>query len=108
MSRSKKNMNYMYRNISSSDTLELLPEDTDVIEMIKKKIENHFGDMEFALDEHGEPDGLKNEQEIVLTVANEVSEEIAEEVFNNIKDLLRVDDCINRKAMEMLKESKEK
>lgn len=80
----------------------LLPKISDVAEMINEKTTNHFGDMEFALDEHGKPDGLKNEQEIVLTVASEVSEEVAEEVFNNIKDFLQKNDHINELAMELL------
>lgn len=86
----------------------LLPKISDVAEMINEKTTNHFGDMEFALDEHGKPDGLKNEQEIVLTIASEVSEEVAEEVFNNIKDFLLKNDHINELAMELLEESKEK
>ena len=53
--------------------LKLLPNISDVAEMINEKTTNHFGDMEFALDEHGKPDGLKNEQEIVLTIASEIS-----------------------------------
>ena len=87
--------------------LKLLPNISDVDEMIDEKITNHFGDMEFALDEHGKPDGLKNEQEIVLTIASEVSEEVAEEVFNNLKDFLLKNDYINELAMELLEESKE-
>lgn len=87
---------------------DLLPRIADIMKMINDKTTNHFGDMEFALNEYGEPDGLKNEQEIVLTVASEVSEEVAEEVFNNIKDLLSKNDRINELAMELLKESKEK
>lgn len=87
--------------------IKLLPKISDVAEMINEKTTNHFGDMEFALDEHGKPDGLKNEQEIVLTIASEVSEEVAEEVFNNLKDFLLKNDHINELAMELLEESKE-
>ena len=82
--------------------LKLLPNISDVDQMIDEKTTNHFGDMEFALDEHGKPDGLKNEQEIVLTIASEVSEEVAEEVFNNLKDFLLKNDHINELAMELL------
>ena len=82
--------------------LKLLPNISDVAEMINEKTTNHFGDMEFALDEHGKPDGLKNEQEIVLTIASEISEEVAEEVFNNLKDFLLKNDHINELAMELL------
>ena len=87
--------------------LKLLPKISDVAEMINEKTTNHFGDMEFALDEHGKPDGLKNEQEIVLTIASEVSEEVAEGVFNNLKDFLLKNDHINELAMELLEESEE-
>ena len=87
--------------------LKILPNISDVAEMINEKTTNHFGDMEFALDEHGKPDGLKNEQEIVLTIASEISEEVAEEVFNNLKDFLLKNDHINELAMELLEESKE-
>ena len=82
--------------------LKLLPNISDIDEMINEKTTNHFGDMEFALDEHGKPDGLKNEQEIVLTIASEISEEVAEEVFNNLKDFLLKNDHINELAMELL------
>lgn len=82
--------------------LKILPNISDIAEMINEKTTNHFGDMEFALDEHGKPDGLKNEQEIVLTIASEVSEEVAEEVFNNLKDFLLKNDHINELAMELL------
>lgn len=85
----------------------LLPKISDVNQMINEKATNHFGDMEFALDEYGKPDGLKNEQEIVLTIASEISEEVAEEVFNNIKDFLLKNDRINELAMELLEESNE-
>ena len=93
--------------------LKILPNISDIAEMINEKTTNHFGDMEFALDEHGKPDGLKNEQEIVLTIASEISEEVAEEVFNNLKDFLLKNDHINELAMELLEvelleESKEK
>ena len=87
--------------------LKILPNVSDIDEMINEKTTNHFGDMEFALDEHGKPDGLKNEQEIVLTIASEISEEVAEEVFNNLKDFLLKNDHINELAMELLEESKE-
>ena len=87
--------------------LKILPNISDVAEMINEKTTNHFGDMEFALDEHGKPDGLKNEQEIVLTIASEISEEVAEEVFNNLKDFLLKNDHINELAMELLEESEE-
>lgn len=103
-------LNNMYYNgtFDTFDEFKILPRLADIMKSINDKTTNHFGDMEFALNEYGEPDGLKNEQEIVLTVASEVSEEVAEEVFNNIKNLLSKNDHINELAMELLKESKEK
>lgn len=100
-------INNMYYD-GQLDTFKLLPKLTDIMKSINEKTANHFGDMDFALNEYGEPDGLKNEQEIVLTVASEVSEEVAEEVFNNIKKLLLDSDHINELAMQLLKENKEK
>lgn len=93
---------------ATTNMFELLPRIADVMKMINDKTTNHFGDMEFALNEYGEPDGLKNEQEIVMTVASEVSEEVAEVLFNNIKNLLLDSDHINELAMQLLDESKEK
>lgn len=118
MSRFNENqINESFNENSTSDTeelinslyarympamLKILPNISDIDEMINEKTTNHFGDMEFALDEHGKPDGLKNEQEIVLTIASEISEEVAEEVFNNLKDFLLKHDHINELAMELL------
>lgn len=105
------NIQALLNNLRYGDTFDefkILPGLTDIMKSINEKTTNHFGDMDFALDEYGEPDGLKNEQEIVLTVASEVSEEVAEEVFNNIKDLLSKNGHINELAMQLLKESKEK
>ena len=118
MSRFNENqINESFNENSTSDTeelinslyarympamLKILPNISDIDEMINEKTTNHFGDMEFALDEHGKPDGLKNEQEIVLTIASEISEEVAEEVFNNLKDFLLKNDHINELAMELL------
>lgn len=99
-------INSLYRMYMPT-MIKLLPQISDLAQMINEKTTNHFGDMEFALDEHGKPDGLKNEQEIVLTVASEVSEEVAEEVFNNLKDFLLKNDNINKLAMQLLEESKE-
>ena len=123
MSRFNENqINESFNENSTSDTeelinslyarympamLKILPNISDIDEMINEKTTNHFGDMEFALDEHGKPDGLKNEQEIVLTIASEISEEVAEEVFNNLKDFLLKHDHSNELAMELLEESEE-
>lgn len=78
-----------------------------VVELKDKATEKRFGDMEFALDEEGRPDGLKNKQEMVLTIASDIANSISEMAFEEAKQLLEKDDWVDTKAMEMLKESKE-
>lgn len=80
----------------------------DVIAELKDKAtEERFGDMEFALDEEGRPDGIKNKQEMVLTIASDIANSISEMAFEEAKQALEEDDWVDTKAMEMLKESKE-
>ena len=73
-----------------------------------KATEKRFEDMEFALDEEGRPDGIKNKQEMVLTIASDIANDIGELAFEEAKQALEKDDWVDTKAMEMLKESKEK
>lgn len=73
-----------------------------------KATEERFGDMEFALDEDGRPDGIKNKQEMVLTIANDIANSVSEMAFEEAKQALERDDWIDTKAMELLKEGKEK
>lgn len=80
----------------------------DLIDELKDKAtENRFEDMEFALDEKGRPDGVKNKQEMVLTIASDIANSISELVFEEAKQVLEKDDWVDTKAMEMLKESME-
>ena len=67
-----------------------------------------FEDMEFALDEEGRPDGLKNKQEMVLTIAGDIADKMNDLIFEEAKKALEREDWLDRQAMEMLKESKEK
>ena len=78
-----------------------------VDEMKDKATENRFEDMEFALDEEGRPDGIKNKQEMVLTIASDIAESISEMAFEEAKQILEKDGWVDTKAMEMLKESME-
>ena len=78
-----------------------------VTELKDKAVENRFGNMEFALDEEGRPDGLKNKQEMVLTIASDIAESISEMAFEEAKQILEKDGWVDTKAMEMLKESME-
>ena len=72
-----------------------------------KAVEKRFENMEFALDEEGRPDGIKNKQEMVLTIASDIANSIGEMAFEEAKQLLEKDDWVDTKAMELLKESKE-
>ena len=67
-----------------------------------------FENMEFALDEEGRPDGLKNKQEMVLTIAGDIADKMNDLIFEEAKKVLEREDWLDRQAMEMLKESKEK
>lgn len=80
----------------------------DLVDKLKgKATEKRFGDMEFALDEEGRPDGIKNKQEMVLTIASDIANSISELAFEEAKQVLEKDDWVDTKAMEMLKESME-
>lgn len=68
---------------------------------------DRFEDMEFALDEEGRPDGLKNKQEMVLTIAGDIADKMNDLIFEEAKKVLERGDWLDAQAMEMLKESKE-
>lgn len=76
-------------------------------ELKDKATEKRFENMEFAVDEKGRPDGIKNKQEMILTIASDIAESISEMVFEEVKQILEKDDWVDTKAMEMLKESME-
>ena len=78
-----------------------------IMELKDKATEKRFENMEFAVDEKGRPDGIKNKQEMILTIASDIAESISEMVFEEVKQILEQDDWIDTKAMEMLKESME-
>ena len=80
----------------------------DLVDELKDKAtEKRFENMEFALDEEGRPDGIKNKQEMVLTIASDIANSISELAFEEAKKVLEKDDWVDTKAMEMLKESME-
>lgn len=66
-----------------------------------------FEDFEFALNEKGEPDGLKNYQEMIMTIADDISNAIADEAFKKAEKLLMCEDWLNERANKLLKESEE-
>ena len=68
---------------------------------------DRFEDMEFALDEKGRPDGLKNKQEMVLTIAGDIADKMNDLIFEEAKKVLEREDWLDKQAMEMLKESME-
>lgn len=95
-----------YDTLKQSWVVESSLEDL-VVELRDKAVEKRFENMEFALDEEGRPDGLKNKQEMVLTIASDIANSIGEMAFEEAKQLLEEDDWVDTKAMEMLKESME-
>lgn len=82
---------------------------SNIIDVLKNEaIRKRFEDMEFALDEEGRPDGLKNYQEMVFTIAGDIADSINELAFEEAKRELERGDLLNEQAMKLLKESKEK
>lgn len=106
MSNLKFGQSVHYDTLKQSWVVESSLEDL-VVELRDKAVENRFENMEFALDEEGRPDGIKNKQEMVLTIASDIADSIGEMAFEEAKQLLEENDWIDTKAMEMLKESKE-
>lgn len=78
-----------------------------IMDLKDRATEKRFENMEFAVDEKGRPDGIKNKQEMILTIASDIAESISEMVFEEVKQILEKDDWVDTKAMEMLKESME-
>ena len=78
-----------------------------IMDFRDRATEKRFENMEFAVDEKGRPDGIKNKQEMILTIASDIAESISEMVFEEVKQILEKDDWVDTKAMEMLKESME-
>ena len=78
-----------------------------IMNLRDRATEKRFENMEFAVDEKGRPDGIKNKQEMILTIASDIAESISEMVFEEVKQILEKDDWVDTKAMEMLKESME-
>ncbi len=107
MNNLKFGQSVCYDTLKQSWVVENSLEDL-VVKLRDKAVEKRFENMEFALDEKGRPDGLKNKQEMVLTIAGDIADKMNDLIFEEAKKVLEREDWLDRQAMEMLKESKEK
>ena len=79
----------------------------DLVERLAQDaIANRFGDMEFAVDEKGNPDGLKNYQEMLLTIAGDITETISNMTYDLAQEVLNKDDYLQSWAKQLLDDSK--
>lgn len=75
--------------------------------VLRDAIAKRFENMEFALDEKGNPDGVKNHQEMVLTIADDIANMFAEIAYDKAQKALDKDDFLNVYANQLLEDSKE-
>ena len=75
--------------------------------IIRDAIEKRFENFEFALDEKGNPDGLKNHQEMVLTIADDIANRIQEIAYEKAQKALEMYDYLDAYANQLLEDSKE-
>lgn len=74
--------------------------------IMRKAIEDRFENFEFALDEKGRPDGLKNHQEMVLTIADDIANKIQEIAYEKAQKELEKYDYLDTYANQLFEDSK--
>ena len=78
----------------------------DIRRMVQSRIEsaiaNRLDVMEFAEDENGNPDGVKNYQEMLITIASDIANDISELVFGIAEKEL--DEELNLRVTKMITE----
>lgn len=74
--------------------------------IMRNAIENRFEHFEFALDEKGNPDGLKNHQEMVLTIADDIANKIQEIAYEKAQEELEKYDYLDTYANQLFEDSK--
>lgn len=74
--------------------------------IMRNAIENRFENFEFALDEKGNPDGLKNHQEMVLTIADDIANKIQEIAYKKAQKELEKYDYLDTYANQLFEDSK--
>lgn len=74
--------------------------------IMRNAIENRFENFEFALDEKGNPDGLKNHQEMVLTIADDIANKIQEIAYEKAQKELEKYDYLDTYANQLFEDSK--
>ena len=91
--------------------LDYTDEDSGVVNIgdgiLRDAIADRFGNFEFALDEKGNPDGLKNQQEMVLTIADDIANKVSGLAYNATQKKLMEEDYLNAYANQLFEDSKE-
>lgn len=100
---------YVERYLKMAQNMNIVFTDWDVSDIrrmvqsrIDRAIANRLDAMEFAEDENGNPDGVKNYQEMLITIANDITNDISELVFEIAKKEL--DEELNAKVTNMITE----
>lgn len=74
--------------------------------LMRDAIEKRFENFDFAVDENGKPDGLKNHQEMLLTISDDIANTLSEIAYENAQEALEKDDFLNAYAMQLLEDHK--
>lgn len=74
--------------------------------LMREAIEKRFENFDFAVDEKGNPDGLKNHQEMLLTLSDDIANTISEIAYEKAQEKLEEDDFLNAYAMQLLEDHK--
>lgn len=81
---------------------------SDLRRMVQSRMEsaiaNRLDVMEFAEDENGNPDGVKNYQEMLITIASDIANDISELTFEIAKKEL--DEELNLRVTKMITEGR--
>ena len=101
--------NYLINNLHLMDYMRIEDDDSVFVGdgFIRNAIENRFENFEYALDEKGNPDGLKNHQEMALTIADDVANKLSEIAYEKALKKLEEDDYLNVYANQLLEDYKE-
>ena len=90
------NMNIQFTDWDASDLKRMVQSRMNVA------ISNRLDVMEFAEDENGNPDGVKNYQEMLITIASDIANDISELVFEIAK--AELDKELNLRVTKMIAE----
>lgn len=103
----KRNYAEQYMKLAQNMNIKFTDWDAeDIRRMVQSRIEsaitNRLDVMEFAEDENGNPDGVKNYQEMLITIASDIANDISELTFEIAKKEL--DEELNLRVTKMITE----